>query len=95
MDIAKEHGLSAVRAFGSDGRAIGEKSDVDVVILNKNLDKGDEFLKVKVQCKSRKAIPKYLKLGNANIKTFRSNNKSDFDCLVNYKWLMRCLSRVH
>tara|TARA_R100000808_G_scaffold2941_1_gene10956 strand:- start:6251 stop:6586 length:336 start_codon:yes stop_codon:yes gene_type:complete len=93
-EVAERHGLKAVRAFGSDGRAIGERSDVDVVITNPDLSDNDEFKKIKVQSKSRKAIPKYLRLGNANIKTFRENNNPDFDCLVNYEWLMKCLSRV-
>lgn len=94
VQVAEKHGLKAVRAFGSDGRAIGEASDVDAVITNPNLPGNDEFKKIKVQSKFRKQIPKYLRLGSANIKTFRENNNPDFDCLVNYEWLMRCLSRV-
>ena len=73
-DIAEKHGLNAVRAFASDGRAIGEKSDVDVVIINERLSKDDKFSKIKVQCKSRKTVPKYFDLGNADIKTMRANN---------------------
>ena len=77
-ELAERHGLEGVRAFGSDGRAIGEKSDVDVVITNKNLDKDDKFAKVKVQCKSRKSIPKYFDLGNADVKTMRGNKIKNF-----------------
>tara|TARA_Y100000004_G_C8825348_1_gene373766 strand:- start:112 stop:447 length:336 start_codon:yes stop_codon:yes gene_type:complete len=94
-ELAERHGLEGVRAFGSDGRAIGEKSDVDVVITNKNLDKDDKFAKVKVQCKSRKSIPKYFDLGNADVKTMRGNKIKNFKCIVDYEWLMECLSRVH
>tara|TARA_R100000742_G_C4272850_1_gene92192 strand:+ start:1079 stop:1414 length:336 start_codon:yes stop_codon:yes gene_type:complete len=94
-ELAERHGLETVRAFASDGRAIGERSDVDVLIKNSNLDKDDRFAKVRVQCKSRKTIPKYFDLGNADIKTMRGNNIKDFKCIVDYEWLMECLSRVH
>ena len=46
---AKEAGLDAVRAWGSDGRALGEHAEVDVMIGT-----------WKVQCKRRKRLPQWL-----------------------------------
>ena len=50
VNMAKENNITAVRAWGSDGRSLGEDSEVDVM-LNK----------YKAQCKSRKRIAKWLK----------------------------------
>jgi hypothetical protein len=74
---------------------MGEASDIDVVILNKNLKKNDKFYKTRLQAKSRKTVPKYFELGNANIKTMRENGNKNFKAIVDYDWLMECLSRVH
>ena len=87
--------MEAIRAFASDGRAIGQKSDVDVLIRNPKLDKKDKFAIIKVQSKSRKTVPKYFDLKNSDIKTMRGNNNKKFKCIVDYDWLMECLSRVH
>ena len=46
---AKEAGLDAVRAWGSDGRALGEHPEVDVMIGSWT-----------VQCKRRKRLPQWL-----------------------------------
>ena len=37
VDIAKESNIKAVRAWGSDGRSLGEHSEVDVM-LGTNVD---------------------------------------------------------
>jgi len=50
VNLAKEHGLESVRAWGSDGRSLGLDSDVDLTI--------EEYT---VQCKVRKRIAKWLK----------------------------------
>ena len=94
VEWAKKHGLNAVRAFGSDGRALGEKSDVDVVITNPDLPDDDKLKKLKLQAKSRAAFPKYFSLGNADIKVFKANRQRSM-ALVDYEWLLECLSRVH
>lgn len=49
-DVVKQailYGLTAMRAWGSDGRALGMEEDVDVAIEG-----------VKIQCKRSKKIPK-------------------------------------
>ena len=50
VDIAKSHGLKAQRAWGSDGRSMGEHQEVDIKIED-----------YKIQCKTRKRIAKWLK----------------------------------
>jgi len=50
VNIAKEYNIKAIRAWGSDGRSLGEDSEVDVMLG-----------KYKAQCKSRKRIAKWLK----------------------------------
>lgn len=49
VNAAKELGLKAKRAWGSNGQALGEHEEVDVVI------EGHKF-----QCKRRKKLPNYL-----------------------------------
>ena len=50
VNMAKDEGLEAIRAYASNGLSIGEAEDVDVKIG-----------RYKVQCKSRKAIADYIK----------------------------------
>ena len=50
VDIAKKYNINAIRAWGSDGRSLGEDSEVDVMLG-----------KYKAQCKTRKRIAKWLK----------------------------------
>ena len=49
VSVAKEHGLAAQRAFGSNGRALGLTEDVDCLIAGK-----------KIQAKRRKKVAKWL-----------------------------------
>jgi|TARA_R100001530_G_scaffold47170_1_gene35450 hypothetical protein len=49
VKIAKEYGLEAKRAWGSDGRSLGMEPEVDLVV--------DDY---KVQCKIRKRIAKWI-----------------------------------
>lgn len=50
VEAALEHRLDAVRAWGSDGRALGLAPEVDVLVA-------EHF---KIQCKRRKRLPAYL-----------------------------------
>jgi Holliday junction resolvase len=54
VNIFKEYGYECQRAYGSDGRAMGEHEEVDVKAIIKNE-------KFKIQVKGRKAIADYLK----------------------------------
>ncbi|MBU1173701.1 MAG: hypothetical protein KKD44_29375 [Proteobacteria bacterium] len=51
VNKAKAFGIDAVRAFSSDGRAMGEAKEVDVVIGS-----------ARIQAKRRKKLPEYLKI---------------------------------
>ena len=57
---------SIMRAFGSDGRAMGEKSDIDIKAVTHGII-------LKIQAKRRKALPKYLQPGNANVVAVRED----------------------
>lgn len=50
VDLAKKHGLDAVRAWGSNGKALGFTEDVDARIANRSM-----------QIKARKSIADYIK----------------------------------
>ena len=50
VNLAKEHGLEAKRAWGSDGRSMGFEEDVDMLL--------DET--IKAQCKIRKKLAKWV-----------------------------------
>lgn len=50
VEIAKEKGFKSKRAWGSDGRSLGETPEVDLLI--------DDY---KAQCKVRKRVAKWLK----------------------------------
>jgi Holliday junction resolvase len=54
VDIFKKRGYECQRAWGSNGRAMGEHEEVDVKAQIKNM-------KFKIQVKGRKAIADYLK----------------------------------
>ena len=53
VDLAKSKGLHSVRAWGSNGAALGEHPEVDLLIN-----------KYKVQAKCRKELPSYIKPNN-------------------------------
>jgi len=50
VNTAKDLGLKSKRAWGSDGRSIGEEPEVDILVEN-----------YKIQCKTRKKIAKWIK----------------------------------
>ena len=66
VSILRDLGFKAVRAFGSDGRALGEASDIDV-----KATKGD--ITLLIQVKRRKKIADYLKFNNANVVAVRQD----------------------
>ena len=66
MSLLSHLGFAVKRAWGSDGRSINEKSDVDVSARKDELN-------LKVQVKRRKKIPNYFDLGNANVLAVRAD----------------------
>ena len=58
----EESGFEKVkRAWGSDGRSMGEAPDVDILADG-----------IKIQAKRRKSIPKWLNLGNCDVVMYLS-----------------------
>jgi len=70
---AKEKGLEAERAYASNGKALGECEEVDLIVEG-----------CRIQAKRRKALPQYLALNDGvDAVVFRQdNNKS----LVLVRW---------
>tara|TARA_R100001015_G_C4634182_1_gene200214 strand:+ start:3928 stop:4239 length:312 start_codon:yes stop_codon:yes gene_type:complete len=58
--------IEAVRAWGSDGRSIMQKSDVDILAKVDDMD-------LKVQVKRRKKLPAYLKFKNCDLVATRQD----------------------
>jgi len=79
----KKAGFNKVkRAWGSDGRSMGEAPDVDI--------KADDFLS---QAKRRKSIPKWLSLGNCDVVMFREDRGITFVTMTFDDWV-KCLKNV-
>ena len=59
--VAEEYGFAAKRAWGSDGRSIGESPEVDIVIEYSDVDGlFDNSVELDIQCKVRKSIAEYI-----------------------------------
>ena len=71
VHIFNENGISAKRAWGSDGRTLGLDEDVDVLIQ----DLAEGISQFKIQAKRRAALPKYLKLGNCDAIVVREDRE--------------------
>ena len=83
VEKLKDSGFKNVkRSWGSDGRSLGEASDVDIV--------ADD---VKIQAKRRKSIPKYLNLGNCDVVMFREDRGITFVMMTFDDWV--CLKNAH
>jgi len=59
VDMTEDSGVKAKRAWGSNGAALGEHEEVDILI---NQDRK----KIKIQCKTRKRIAKWM-IPNDNV----------------------------
>ena len=77
VELAKSEGLDAQRAWGSDGRSMGEHSEVDIKIES-----------YKAQCKTRKRIAKWLKPGKeVDVQLVKEDYGEVFEILTLEKWL--------
>lgn len=82
VDLAKGYGLSAQRAWGSNGRAMGEHEEVDCKI--------EEFT---VQAKRRKSIAKFLKCEHTDIVAFRED-RGDTYALMPFDTFLDLMKRI-
>ena len=77
VKIAETHGFSAQRAYGSNGRALGESETVDIVIYANSE-------KIKGQCKVRNKLPKYIKIPEGCDVVFLKEDRGDLYVLQKY-----------
>jgi Holliday junction resolvase len=89
VDIAQTHGFNAKRAWGSDGRSLGESPEVDLII-DYLLDK-ETFRKMKVQCKVRKSIASYLLPPDDCDITLVKQDRGEIYATIRYKDLLELI----
>jgi hypothetical protein len=82
VTLAKEWGLQAQRAWGSNGRAMGEHEEVDCKI--------EEYT---VQAKRRKSIAKFLKCEHTDIVAFRED-RGDTYALMPFDTFLDLMKRI-
>ena len=79
----QESGFKNVkRAWGSDGRSMGEAPDVDIMCDG-----------VKIHAKRRKTIPKWLNLGSCDVVMFREDRSITFVCMT-FDDYVKCLKNA-
>tara|TARA_R110000787_G_scaffold264564_1_gene370487 strand:+ start:414 stop:794 length:381 start_codon:yes stop_codon:yes gene_type:complete len=68
VDIFKEEGIKATRAWGSNGRSLGHHEEVDVYVND---------LDLKIQVKARKQIAEYVipNIDIVDLQVVKANNK--------------------
>jgi Holliday junction resolvase len=77
VDAAKAAGLEAVRAWGSNGKALGHHEEVDIVLHG-----------YKVQAKSRAKLPDYIKPNeNVDVQIIKADRESPFVVMKFDQWL--------
>ena len=81
VDLAKAWGLSAKRAWGSNGRSLGMHDEVDCII--------DDLT---CQAKRRKSIASFLKCEHTDIVAFRED-RGDTYVLMKYKKLLDLIKK--
>jgi len=70
------------RAWGSDGRSMGEAADVDILADS-----------IKIQAKRRKTIPKWLSMGSCDVVMYREDRGITFVAMTFDDWI-QCLKSV-
>jgi Holliday junction resolvase len=71
VELLKRYGFKADRCWGSNGKSRGLNEEVDIV-ADKNIN-GKEY-KFFIQCKSKKALPAYLKpADDIHFQVFKEN----------------------
>ena len=87
VNLAKSWGFAdSERAYGSNGRAMGEHEEVDVKIVGNNVT-------VTVQCKRRKKIASFLKCEHSDVVMFRED-RGDTSVLMPIDFFLTLLKRL-
>lgn len=83
VDLAKQYGLDAQRAWGSNGRALGYTEEVDCLIENK-----------KIQAKRRKKIADYMKpCVHVDVQVIRGDREEAL-AILRYSDYLEMLSKI-
>ena len=92
VKVAEDYGFSATRAWGSDGRSLGQDSEVDVVI--EYLLSPEISQEMKVQCKVRKNIAQYLLPPESCDITLIKQDRGEIYATIRYKDLLELIQRT-
>lgn len=83
VDILHKHGIGAIRAWGSNGAAIGEAPDVDI-----KADFGN------IQCKRRARIPEWMLPPDSCTATVTRADRGENYAVVRLEWLITILTKL-
>tara|TARA_R110002051_G_scaffold874_2_gene4203 strand:+ start:1745 stop:2083 length:339 start_codon:yes stop_codon:yes gene_type:complete len=89
VSIAEQHGFNSKRAWGSDGRSLGHSSEVDLVI--NYLLSSETEREMKVQCKVRNKIAKYLLPPEDCDITLIKQDRGEIYATIRYKDLLELI----
>ena len=92
VSIAEQHGFNSKRAWGSDGRSLGLSPEVDIVI-NYLLDESTSR-EMKVQCKVRNKIAKYLLPPEDCDITLLKEDRGEIYATIRYKDLLELIQQT-
>tara|TARA_R100001591_G_scaffold17023_1_gene23367 strand:+ start:211 stop:552 length:342 start_codon:yes stop_codon:yes gene_type:complete len=92
VKVAEDYGFSATRAWGSDGRSLGQDSEVDIVI--EYLLSPEISEQMKVQCKVRKNIAQYLLPPESCDITLLKQDRGEIYATIRYKDLLELIQRT-
>ena len=82
VNLAKEAGFSAQRAYASDGRSLGLKEDVDCLVGG-----------YKIQCKTRKRIAKWIKVPDSCDVTAVKEDRGEAYIVIRYNDWLKLINR--
>ena len=94
VNIAKESGFEAKRAWGSDGRSLGWTEEVDVEIKLDKLLYHNDGKPFHFQVKGRKKIADYLKPAEEIYGQILKEDRGEIYVTIRYKELLSLLSKV-
>ncbi len=81
VDKAQKHGLTSIRAYASNGKALGEAETVDMIIMGN----GE---KIRCQCKVRNKIAEYIKVPKGCEVTLVKEDRGEIYVVQKYEdWL--------
>lgn len=89
VNIAKEFGFEAKRAWGSDGRSLGWSEEVDIEIKIPKIYRRFHF-----QVKGRKKIADYLKPAEEIYGQILKEDRGEIYVTIRYKELLCLLGRL-